>query len=694
MISKTTTFKIESVEVLDNCMVKLASFDLPKDETYDPDFLYIKVRAVSAGEFYGDNKNGDWFPAEELKRSYHTFLTAHVFKNHENKDVANAIGDVLSAVWDDTMKCVVLILKIDRKVAPTVTRSIEKGYMTDVSMGCRVPYSICSICGNKARNPKEYCEHIRLYRRRIFPDGRKAYEINISPKFHDISVVLNGAEKVAKITDVYDVNQSKKSKSVSSAEKVASVIEDAFSNNMEKVASYEDILANSFEMLPPSFMSKQAEAEKKAELHKRVEGVILNAARHNLMHEKRGLYDARVLLKSVFTKYWSPQELDTIVLKLKAIAAKTGKTKNDTFRAFLTVLDFAGIELSPAELSGIIKRLFSVDIPDASKSEDVMTSVRNIDQDVANDAFSNCSLSSALPMLRSVVSGASPSVVIAKIKKAHTAPGFLGNVLFDDIMRSIVKKEIPVRSMYTAPIIKRVRIIQKPISAAGQFDVSDIDKHLYAMYQNDRLQRLVSGISDMGAMKYAEDIFDACGIEKTASNYSKLKAALIGTPIIYGYSKFQRARIDNGEDVSSLNRFAAQYPEAIAGLNIMFGPKLYKGTKSQIKKAIAKLPKSGIKAASLAKHAGEQEMLISLYENGYDREADALLEKNAASRDDLIDSVGIRIFEKQQELTAEIEKTAECLESENFQGISDSEFVQSMATAKLITEKIKNLLLF
>lgn len=691
MISKRTTFKIESVEILDNCMVKLASFDLPKDESYDPDFLYIKVRAVSAGEYYGDNKNGDWFPAEELKRTYHTFLTAHVFKNHENKDVANAIGEVLSAVWDDAMKCVVLILKVDRKIAPTVTRSIEKGYMTDVSMGCRVPYSICSICGNKARNPKEYCEHIRLYRRRIFPDGRKAYEININPKFHDISVVLNGAEKVAKITDIYDANQAKKSKSVSSVEKVAAVIEDTMSGSMEKVASYEDALASSFEMPTPSFMTKQAEAEKKAELHKRIEGMVLNSARHNLMNERRGLSDARIILKAAFTKYWSPKELDTIALKLKTLAVKSGKSKQDVFRSFLCVLDFAGIELTPAELSGITKRLFGLAAPEAAPSKNIVVAIRSADKGAENDAFKNCSLSQALPLLSAIMQGGEVPKLIARIKRVPVSEPVIGDGLCDAIMKNIVKREIPLRSMHTMPIVRRIRIIKKPMDSTGQFDASDFGKHLYAMYQNDRAQRLLSGASAFGAMKYASDIDEACGLDKTAKDYSKIRAALVGTPIIYGYSKYQRARIDNGEDVSSLNRFAAQYPEAIAGLNVMFGPAVYKGTKKQVAKAVEKASVSGAKALSkmksLAKHAELQETLIGLYENGYDREADALLEKTATTREDLMDSIGLRVYEKQRELISEIEKTAAALENDDFEGVSDSDFIQSMAIAKLITEK-------
>jgi hypothetical protein len=49
--------------------------------------------------------------------------------------------------------------------------------MTDVSMGCRIQHSVCSICGNKAKTKFEYCDHIKYMRGKIFNDGKKAYEI-------------------------------------------------------------------------------------------------------------------------------------------------------------------------------------------------------------------------------------------------------------------------------------------------------------------------------------------------------------------------------------------------------------------------------------------------------------------------------------------------------------------------------------
>jgi len=64
---------------------------------------------------------------------------------------------------------------------------------------CKVPFDICSICGNKAPTRKQYCHHARYLLGKIDPDtGKKVYVINTMPKFFDISLVLIGADRIAK----------------------------------------------------------------------------------------------------------------------------------------------------------------------------------------------------------------------------------------------------------------------------------------------------------------------------------------------------------------------------------------------------------------------------------------------------------------------------------------------------------------
>lgn len=686
MISKQTTFKIESVEILDTSMIKLAAFDMPPGETYDPDFLYVKVRAVSAGEYYGDNKNGDWFPENELKSSYKTFLTAHVFKDHQNKSAASAIGEVLVATWDDDMKCVVLILKIDRKIAPTVTRSIEKGYMTDVSMGCRVPYSICSICGHKAKNPKEYCKHIQYLRRKILPDGRKVYEINISPKFHDISVVLNGAEKVAKITDIYDVNAAAPKAKITPIQKIAEENEPEV--GMQKIASHQQIINDAFELPVADFMQKRAETEKRAEFYKRLNGEILNTSRDEIMQGERGFESARLLLKAAFTPYWNDMDIEKIALKIKALAAQTGKSKVSVFTGFLTVLDFAGVELSPHEFGSLTASVFNCNNPVASaRPGGIIAAIKATELDVDNDPAKNIGLENALASLKSLPpTGITKKIIIRKFT-GDPIDGDMQN----DIMDRIVSPMIPLRSTQTVPLIKRIRVIARPreISNVEFGKLNPLFGQLYSMYQNDRVKRALSGATRFGISKYASYFNDGKPFEKTA-RYGKIKALTIGTPIIYGYSKYQRARIDNGEDVSSANRFMAEYPEAVAGLNVMFGPQVYKGVKDKVKSALKSDAANKVKnaAGKFSKHACVAEDILYLDENGYTDTVDRVLEKMASSRDDIESYLAQRVIDNVISLESDISKRADSILTDKEVTASQDDFIDTMAIAKILTEKL------
>lgn len=686
MISKQTTFKIESVEILDTSMIKLAAFDMPPGETYDPDFLYVKVRAVSAGEYYGDNKNGDWFPEDELKDSYKTFLTAHVFKDHQNKSAASAIGEVLVATWDDDMKCVVLILKIDRKIAPTVTRSIEKGYMTDVSMGCRVPYSICSICGHKAKNPKEYCKHIQFLRRKILPDGKKVYEINIKPKFHDISVVLNGAEKVAKITDIYDSNAAAPKAKITPIQKIAE--ENEPETGMQKIASHQQFINDAFELPVTDFMQKHAETEKRAEFYKRLSGEILNTSKNEIMQGERGFEPARLLLKAAFTPYWSDMDIEKIALKIKALAAQTGKSKVSVFTGFLTVLDFAGIELSPHEFGALTASVFNCNNPVIeARPGNVITAIKATELESDNDPVSNIGLENALATLKALPStGITKSIVIRKF----TGDPVDGDMQ-SDIMDRIVSPMIPMRSMHTIPLVKRIRIIARPRETSPiEFGkLNPLFRQLYSMYQGDRVKRALSGATRFGVSKYASYFNTEAPFEKTAK-YGKIKALTVGTPVIYGYSKYQRARIDNGEDVSSANRFMAEYPEAVAGLNVMFGPQIYRGIKKKVKSALKSDAADKVKnaAGKFSKHACVAEDLLYLDENGYTDTVDRVLEKMATSRDDIESYLAQRVMDKTASLESAISERADDMLSNKEVTASQDGFVDTMAIAKILAEKL------
>lgn len=165
----------------------------------------ILLTALGAGEWWGNNVNGDYFPELSLAHDgddygYKTFeLYAKAYKHHVNKDPNKAYGDVALSVYNPVYHRVELIVVIDNAKAPDIASDIENGVYPDWSMGCKVPFDICNICGNKAPNRTYYCEHLKYYMGRIVPSlGKMAYAINTKPKFFDISRVLIGADRIAK----------------------------------------------------------------------------------------------------------------------------------------------------------------------------------------------------------------------------------------------------------------------------------------------------------------------------------------------------------------------------------------------------------------------------------------------------------------------------------------------------------------
>jgi hypothetical protein len=165
----------------------------------DPNHVYVLVSALGSGEIWGDNVNADYFEEEEILNHYKTFEKfGYVFTHHKNKDPKNSKGDILFSHFNPRMHRVELVVKIDRRKAPKIAADIDKGKMWDVSMGCKVPHDICSICGNVAKTRDDYCTHIKNHKGEVLPDGRKVYMINKNPRFFDISFVYIGADRTAK----------------------------------------------------------------------------------------------------------------------------------------------------------------------------------------------------------------------------------------------------------------------------------------------------------------------------------------------------------------------------------------------------------------------------------------------------------------------------------------------------------------
>lgn len=202
------------------------------------DKTYALVNALGATEIWGPNINADGFSIDALKHEppgwrnippwdvearralaatapygYTTFYGANAFRHHKNKPYAPynhpVYGNVVLAVWHDRMKRVELVQELDHGLCQAgggweIIEKLRAGEFLPVSMGCRVKYDVCSICGHRAKTRKDYCEHMnrldpRFRPNMILPDGRIIFVWNPHPRFFDISYVLIGADKTAKV---------------------------------------------------------------------------------------------------------------------------------------------------------------------------------------------------------------------------------------------------------------------------------------------------------------------------------------------------------------------------------------------------------------------------------------------------------------------------------------------------------------
>lgn len=157
---------------------------------------YLHINAMGAGEYYGSNKNGDYFPEEQLIRFHKTFEEfGYVYRHHVNKDPAKSMGKVIFAIYNMDMHRVELVAEIDNVLGKDILDRIAAGDFPFTSMACKTPFDVCSLCGNKAHTRNEYCEHLSGQLNKLLPDGRKIMAINSAPlKFFDISIVIRPAD--------------------------------------------------------------------------------------------------------------------------------------------------------------------------------------------------------------------------------------------------------------------------------------------------------------------------------------------------------------------------------------------------------------------------------------------------------------------------------------------------------------------
>jgi hypothetical protein len=167
-----------------------------------PNHFYLHVNALGAGEYYGANRNGDFFPEENLLRYYKTFESGHLFRHHQNRNPDIATGKVLGSFYNERMHRVELIVEVPRELGSDIENRVQADDMPWTSMATKTPYDTCSICGNQASSRMEYCDHLSNHMNELLPDGRRVYANNDGPlRFFDISIVVKPADPTSGVLE-------------------------------------------------------------------------------------------------------------------------------------------------------------------------------------------------------------------------------------------------------------------------------------------------------------------------------------------------------------------------------------------------------------------------------------------------------------------------------------------------------------
>lgn len=531
--TKVSSYKIFNVDNGEE-LEKVANIKLPANFEYDPDFLYLLVRIVSSGQYYGPNKNGDYFPTQELEAAYETFADAHPFQEHRNKDVANSLGHIVSFEWNDVMKTVEVLKAIDRKKAPEIVRGYEKGYMTDVSMGCRVPYTVCSVCGNKASKRSQFCDHVKMHRNKFLGNGERVFEINYKPKFHDSSVVLSGAERSAKAVFVLneeDFGDEALFSKTASADGRVFEYTPLSQPEMDKIASHK--AEHVHPILQKETIEKTARLEgnellqKLAAIEKEVTGKILGVATASESYNKpvekfieiiRFMGDGRLT-----------ESADVISETLNELADSRGVSRCTAFNAFLSVAELMGIALYPTEIDEIAKGMTFGDNPafGLTKVEGEVTP-SNYLANTGNGVFEMLESLPALdhpskiltmyeqaPLYEEIISE-KPETFIRIINETPVPNDPIPSG-FTDVIRELLEPARPVRSAFDSNLHSRLlsslgggKVLLKPKMEATQ--------DLFTITQPSSLGDLLSAIAFTNHNRMRPDI-STSGLTKTASFY-------------------------------------------------------------------------------------------------------------------------------------------------------------------------------
>lgn len=186
------------------------------------DEIPVHMIAIGATEDYGPNRNADGFTRDTCRKHHHTFEKfARFYRDHANKNPAISFGVVKLAAYNEPMHRIELICALNASkeaaarnggfLADKEMEKLARGDDIGVSMACKIPFDVCSGCGNKARTRAEYCDSVengglckagglKHNLGRVLSDGHILHADNPNPTFFDISHVFRPADRIAYIS--------------------------------------------------------------------------------------------------------------------------------------------------------------------------------------------------------------------------------------------------------------------------------------------------------------------------------------------------------------------------------------------------------------------------------------------------------------------------------------------------------------
>lgn len=512
------------------------------------DKTYALVNALSAGDYYSSNLNGDWFDESELINYHKTFeVLGHIYDLHQNKDPEKSYGKVVYSYYNPTMHRVELVVEFDNIKGKDILDKLRNGDPIATSMGTRVAYEKCSICGNISKTLSSRCEHLKKEMHKIYPDGRKVYAKNYSPKFFDISVVRIPADKTSRVVRTILINEKDGKKIIIFNKKLAS------NNNFDytKMASFETVAEISKEL--PVKVELLDNADTKEAIIKSIKGRIDNDVLYKLSEYSLSDTMSTMLALGIMP---APEDFQKIALRAfgENELAEQLEKNNILF------------DVNPPENKEV---LIMQDLKFENANEKVASLLKEEIPRQSNYELWN--LSRTLEK----VARYNEDGTWQEDQPTADQRSYLSKIFF-------TQKDEPKKSPVKNPIVPLGILGSLYYGYSKIFKSADISKFKALLDTNPWLLPLVIGSATVGTVALQEGTF-----EKTASGFAlrTLKSGLLAYPTSYYLSGKAENKAQLGESLGTVEEFTRKHPALIGTLLTFAGNKIQKGFSSKAKSA-------------------------------------------------------------------------------------------------------------